>query len=381
MPFSLYVHIPYCLSKCPYCDFNAYSVQTWPEERYVDALCAELQQYVSQAPWQGQTVETLYFGGGTPSLFTPASIERFFNLVARLCPLAPNLEVTLEADPATVTLEKLVGYHGVGVNRLSYGTQSFQPALLKTLGRLHSVEDSFRAIAWARESGFTNLSLDLIFAVPGQTLAMLASDLSQALSFTPEHLSVYNLTYEENTPFFVMRQKGQLRPLDEDEEVAMYALIQEQCAAQGYQHYEISNFARPGFSSRHNTRYWKGDSYLGLGAGAHSFAREPVWGMRWSNERNPKTYMNKALANGSARSFVETLTRTQALGEFVFLHLRQLDGFAPATFAERFGISLTEAFPHVTDLLAEGLLTEEADRIKLTSQGLLIADTVFASFF
>ncbi len=210
---------------------------------------------------------------------------------------------------------------------------------------------------------------------------MLASDLSQALSFTPEHLSVYNLTYEENTPFFVMKQKGQLRPLDEDEEVAMYALIQEQCAAQGYQHYEISNFARPGFSSRHNTRYWKGDSYLGLGAGAHSFAREPVWGMRWSNERNPKTYMNKALANGSARSFVETLTRTQALGEFVFLHLRQLAGFAPAIFVERFGISLTEAFSHVTDLLAEGLLTEEADRIKLTSQGLLIADTVFASFF
>jgi oxygen-independent coproporphyrinogen-3 oxidase len=287
----------------------------------------------------------------------------------------------LEADPATVTLEKLVGYHAVGVNRLSCGTQSFQPVLLKTLGRLHSVEDSVRAIAWARESGFTNLSLDLIFAVPGQTLAMLASDLSQALSFTPEHLSVYNLTYEENTPFFVMKQKGQLQPLGEDEEVAMYALVQERCATQGYQHYEISNFARPGFSSRHNTRYWKGNSYLGLGAGAHSFAREPAWGIRWGNERSPKTYMNKALAGENARSFVETLTRTQALGEFVFLNLRQLAGFAPATFAERFGLRLTEAFPHVTNLLAEGLLTEEAGRIKLTSQGLLIADTVFASFF
>src|SRR5438093_10623547 len=176
MPFSLYIHIPYCLSKCPYCDFNAYAVQTWPEERYVDALCAELQQYVSQAPLQGQTVETLYFGGGTPSLFTPASIERFFNLVARLCPLAPNLEVTLEADPATVTLEKLVGYHSVGVNRLSYGTQSFHPALLKTLGRLQSADHSFRAIAAPRVGGAPNLSMLLLFAVPGGTPAGCATD-------------------------------------------------------------------------------------------------------------------------------------------------------------------------------------------------------------
>ncbi|MBI3301496.1 MAG: radical SAM family heme chaperone HemW [Deltaproteobacteria bacterium] len=381
MSFSLYVHIPYCLTKCPYCDFNAYGVRTWPEERYVDALCAELQYYVAQTPWQGQTIETIYFGGGTPSLFAPASIERFLNLVASLCPLASQPEVTLEADPATVTLEKLAGFHAVGVNRLSLGVQSFQPPLLKTLGRLHSAEDGFRTIAWAREGGFTNLSLDLIFAVPGQTLPMLESDLLQALSCTSEHISLYNLTYEENTPFFAMKKKGQLQPVEEDDEVAMYALIRERCTSHGYQHYEISNFARPGFASRHNASYWQGGSYLGLGAGAHSFAREPGWGVRWSNEKNPKTYMNKALAKGSTQSFVETLTRTQALGEFVFLNLRQLDGFAPATFAERFGVSLTEEFPHVTDLLAEGLLVEEAGRIKLTPQGLLIADTVFASFF
>lgn len=381
MAFSLYVHIPYCLVKCPYCDFTAYGVQTWPEERYIDALCAELRHSIPQAPWQGQTIESIYFGGGTPSLFSPASIARFLEVVTSLCPVVPDLEITLEADPATVTLEKLVGYRTIGVNRLSFGIQSFQPQLLKTLGRLHRVDDAFRALAWVRESGFTNLSLDLIFAVPGQTLELVESDLSQAFACTPEHLSVYNLTYEENTPFFAMKKKGLLRPVDEDDEVAMYTLIWERCSTQGYQHYEISNFARPGFFSRHNTHYWKGDSYLGLGAGAHSFAREPAWGMRWSNQRNPKTYMNQALASGTARSFVETLTREQALGEFVFLNLRQLDGFAPATFAERFGLSFIEAFPHVNDLLAQGLLTVEADNIKLTSQGLLVADTVFASFF
>jgi len=381
MPFPLYIHIPYCLIKCPYCDFNAYGARTWPEERYVDALCAELRHYVSQAPWQGQRVETIYFGGGTPSLFAPASVERFLKLLASLCPLAPDLEVTLEADPASVTPEKLAGFHAMGINRLSCGIQSFQPTLLKTLGRLHSAEDGVRAIIWAREGGFTNLSLDLIFAVPGQTLPMLESDASQALSCAPEHISLYNLTYEENTPFFAMKRKGQLQPVDEDDEVAMYALVREHCTARGYRHYEISNFARPGFSSHHNANYWNGGNYLGLGAGAHSFACKPGWGRRWSNEKNPKTYMKKALAAGNTQSFAETLTRAQALGEFVFLNLRQLDGFAPVTFAERFAVSLAEEFPHVTDLLAEGLLIEEAGRIKLTPQGLLIADTVFASFF
>jgi len=381
MPFFLYVHIPYCLTKCPYCDFNAYAARTWPEEGYVAALCAELRHYITQLPWQGQTIKTIYFGGGTPSLFAPASIERLLEVVASLCPLVPELEVTLEADPATIMPDKLAAYRSVGVNRLSLGIQSFQPTLLKTLGRLHTPADGLRAITWARESGFANLSLDLIFAVPGQTLTMLRDDLSHVFLYRPEHISLYNLTYEENTPFFAMKKKGQLQPLDEDDEVAMYTCIREQCVAQGYQHYEISSFARPGFTSRHNANYWQGTSYLGLGAGAHSFACEPSWGVRWSNEKSPKAYINKALRDGDSRSFVETLTRAQALGEFVFLHLRQLGGFAPATFVERFGMPLAEAFPHVTDLLAEGLLDEEAGRIKLTSRGLLIADTVFASFF
>lgn len=381
MPFSLYIHIPYCLVKCPYCDFNAYGVRKWPEGQYVEALCRELRHYAHETPWQGETIETIYFGGGTPSLFAPSSIARFLALVSDLFPVAAHPEVTLEADPASVTLESLAGFRSVGVNRLSFGVQSFQPELLKTLGRLHTAEDGPKVLAWAREVGFTNLNMDLIFGVPGQTLALLEADLIQTFVAMPDHISLYNLTYEEGTPFFVKKQKGQLQPVEEDEEVEMFALIREQCLAQGYRHYEISNFAQPGFASRHNTNYWKGGKYLGLGAGAHSFTEAPGWGQRWSNERRPKTYIKRAVEHGQARSYEETLTRSQARGEFLFLNLRQLDGVALAAFSARFGASLFSEFPHVHSLLGEGLLHKNAESIALTPQGVLVADAIFASFF
>ncbi|MBI3245167.1 MAG: radical SAM family heme chaperone HemW [Deltaproteobacteria bacterium] len=380
MSFSLYVHIPYCLVKCPYCDFNAYGVKTWPEQEYVEALCAELRFYATQAPWCGESIATIYFGGGTPSLFAPASIAHFLEVVTESFPLVPASEITLEADPASITRETLAGFRAAGVNRLSFGVQSFQPRLLKTLGRLHTAEDGPRVLAWAREAGFTNLTMDLIFGVPGQTLALLADDLQQTLVAAPEHVSLYNLTYEEGTPFFERKRQGKLHPVDEDEEVAMFSYIRETLLAQGYRHYEISNFARLGCTSRHNANYWQGGNYLGLGAGAHSYSQAPGWGLRWSNERKPNAYMRKAVAGGSALDSQEQLTYTQARGEFLFLHLRQLEGFALGTFAERFGVPLAEAFPHLGDLAAEGLVREESGRLALTPKGLLMADTIFASF-
>jgi oxygen-independent coproporphyrinogen-3 oxidase len=346
----------------------------------MEALGAELRHYTAQPPWHRQTIETIYFGGGTPSLFTPRSFERFLNLAGELAPLADDAEITLEADPATVTQEKLCDYRALGINRLSVGVQSFQPTLLKTLGRIHTPDDAHDTLAWARAAGFTNLSLDVIFAVPGQTMEMLANDLSLAHGYALEHLSTYSLTYEENTPFFMMKKKGQLQPVEEDDEVAMYTLIQERCAAADYQHYEISSFARPGFAARHNANYWNGVSYLGLGAGSHSLSTASEWGTRWSNERSPRRYMEKALKHGEAKTVVDTLSRLQAMGEFVFLNLRQLHGFAPATFVERFGVGFNEQFPHVANLLAEGLLISDGGRITLSPQGLLLADTIFASF-
>ncbi len=380
MAFSLYIHIPYCLVKCPYCDFNAYGGRSWPEERYVDALCTELRHAVEQPVWRAEQVETIYFGGGTPSLFAPASIERFLRMVARLCPLATEPEISLEADPASVSQDTLDGFGAGEVNRLSFGVQSFQPAVLKTLGRLHSRHDAHRAISWARQAGFTNLSLDLMFGIPGQTLPLLEADLAQALAYQPEHISIYNLSYEEGTPFFLWRQTGRLRPIDEELEVAMFELIQDSCLSHGYAQYEISNFARPGFASQHNRRYWTGQNYLGLGAGAHSFCREPGWGRRWSNETSPRAYMAKVISGGDARCFEEALNQDQAKAEFMFLSLRQLDGFAPEAFAARFGVSLEVAFPQVNDLIGAGVLQQEAGRVKLSRRGQLIADTVFAAF-
>lgn len=381
MSFSLYIHIPYCLVKCPYCDFNVNAGKQWPEEQYIDALCAEFRHYATQAPWRERAIETIYFGGGTPSLFAPASIERFLRCVTECCSLVADAEISLEADPASVSLEKLAGYRAIGVNRLSFGVQSFQPAVLKTLGRLHTVNDVNNSLAWVREAGFRNVSLDLIFAVPGQTLDMLADDLSQAVAYAPTHLSTYCLTYEERTPFFSMRERGKLHPVSEDDEVEMYALVQEQCKRAGYRHYEISSFARPEFTSRHNANYWQGVSYLGLGAGAHSYANEPAWGKRWSNERHPRRYMERALTGGEANDGEERLTREQALGEFMFLNLRQLEGFLPIAFAGRFGVDLHTTFPQVNTLIADGLLTEKKGKIKLSERGLFLADSVFASFF
>ena len=381
MSFSLYIHIPYCLVKCPYCDFNVYAAKQWPEEQYIDALCAEFRHYLTQPPWSEQSIETIYFGGGTPSLFAPASIARFLNDVAEHCSIAPEVEITLEADPASVSYEKLAGYRAIGVNRLSFGVQSFQAPVLKTLGRLHTVDDAQNSLSWVRDAGFCNVSLDLIFAVPGQTLDMLADDLSHVVAYAPTHLSTYCLTYEENTPFFSMKKKGKLQAVSEDEEVEMYTLLQERCTGAGYSHYEISSFAQPEFRSRHNSNYWNGVSYLGLGAGAHSYANEPEWGTRWSNERSPGRYMEKAFTCGEARSVEEVLTRSQAMGEFMFLNLRQLEGFLPSAFAERFGVDLHATFPQVDTLIADDLLTQQDGKIKLSERGLLLADSVFASFF
>ncbi len=381
MSFSLYVHIPYCLSKCPYCDFNAYAAQSWPEARYIDALCKEFTYYMNASPWQGEPLETIYFGGGTPSLFQPESLERFLTCVFDQCPLGPDLDISLEADPTAISLETLCGYRALGISRLSFGVQSFEPSILQTLGRLHTGEEALRAIERARAATFSNLNIDLIFGVPGQTPDLLERDLAQVFRCEPEHISLYGLTYEENTPFYVMRQKGVLQPVDEETEAAMYTQIQEACAAQGYEQYEISNFARTGYASQHNLRYWQGGPYLGLGAGAHSFSHTPGWGTRWSNIRSPKAYMDRALSEGRTDQFVEQLTQEQARGEFLFLNLRQLEGMSLSGFARRFGRPFFEQFPHAADLITEGLITRNSEKVKLTPQGLLVADGVFATFF
>jgi len=381
-PFSLYIHIPYCDSKCPYCDFNSHAAKRWPESAYRDAVVAEMRFHAGREEWHDRRLGTVFLGGGTPSLFSPESIGEILNTALALWPEPSGevAEITLEANPGTVDGQKLAGFAAAGVNRISFGVQSFQVRHLARLGRIHDAEQAKDAVRQARVAGFRNVNLDLIFAVPGQALPEWEADLATAIDLAPDHLSAYNLTFEEGTPFEVMRRKGELRPLAEEAEVAMFTLTRQVLSAAGYGAYEISNFARPGFECRHNVNYWRGGEYLGVGAGAHSFARWPHPGRRWSGEKNPNAYMAAVAANGHARVFEEALTEAQARGEFAFLGLRCRDGFAAADFEARFGLDVERAFPQLESFASDGLLELDDGSWRLTPRGLLLADSVFATF-
>jgi oxygen-independent coproporphyrinogen-3 oxidase len=380
-PFSLYLHIPYCDSKCPYCDFNSYAVKRWPERDYVAALVAELRTAAAQPIWRDQTIQTIFFGGGTPSLFAPESIAALLDAARSLWRFADaNIEITLEANPGTVDGAKLRRLRAAGINRISFGVQSFHPDHLAKLGRIHSAAQAIEAIAAARDGGFANLNLDLIFGVPGQTLEEWSADLDTAVALQPEHISAYGLTYEEGTAFYAQQRSGRLRPIAEEIEVAMFTRTRTVLAAAGYAAYEISNFAQPGRACAHNLNYWRAGAYLGVGAGAHSFSAVPVPGCRWGNEKSPPRYIERARREGHARVSEERLTDVQARGEFVFLGLRCSDGVAAAAFRRRFGIEFPQAFAHAEVYVREGLLELVDAHWRLTPRGLLLADSVFASF-
>jgi oxygen-independent coproporphyrinogen-3 oxidase len=378
--FSIYVHIPYCTSVCPYCDFNVYAPRERPEVAYVDALLAEMEAAASTGPWKQNRVATIYLGGGTPSLFAPASIARLIRGVRNLWLIEADVEVTLEATPESVSPASLAAFREAGVNRLSLGLQSMEARHLKTLGRLHSAADNEGAFEAARAAGFDNVNLDVIFAVPGQTVREWQSDLASVVALGPEHVSAYGLTFEPRTPFFARRAKGELQQADEDLEAAMFRIGRAELSHAGYSPYEISNFARRDRESRHNRSYWTGSSYLGLGAGAHSYVAGG-WGRRWSNERLPSRYMEAVSRSGQALASEEVLTEKQARGEYVFLGLRQACGVNAAGFARRFGVEIEECFPRLRIFCEEGLLEPNTGGYRLTDAGLLIADTLFEDFF
>ncbi len=382
---ALYVHIPYCASRCPYCDFNTVAVRTWPEREYAAALRAELRHYARETPFRGARVTTIYFGGGTPSLFAPATIGGLIEAVASELRVESGAEITLEANPGTVDGERLADFRAAGVNRLSLGVQSLRPDVLTTLGRAHSAADAVDAARAARAAGFENLSVDLIYAVPGQSLAAWLRDLAEVAELEPEHVSAYELSYEPGAPFGREREQGRLRPADEETALAMQRSARARLAAAGLPQYEISNYARPGREARHNIAYWRGHPYLGLGAGAHSYAPPELgaegWGERWVNQRPPQLYLRSALGRGSAVAERETLDRRRALGEAAWLRLRQRAGLPISAFQSRFGTSPEEAFPDLAPLVAAGLLLRRGDALVLSERGLELADTVFAALF
>lgn len=380
--FGLYVHIPYCDSKCPYCDFNSYAVPRWPEAEYTAALCRELRSRSAEPVWAGRTVASVFFGGGTPSLFAPDSIGAILDCARALWPLAPDVEVTLEANPGTVDEISLAGFRATGINRLSFGVQSFHERHLRTLGRIHSADQAENALGQARAVGFTDVNLDLIFALPDQRMDEWRADLERACRQGTTHISAYNLTYEEGTAFFRWRAERRLVPLDEDSEFEMFQFTRSFLAGCGFAAYEISNFAIPGHACRHNLNYWQGGDYLGVGAGAHSFVRGPQvrWGRRWANRKSPVAYLQAIANDGLAEASSELPDARQAAGEFVFLNLRCTDGMPLDVFRDRFDASFAALFPHVEELERDGLLVCDRDRVRLSPAGLLVADSVFAGF-
>lgn len=386
---GLYVHVPFCERVCPYCDFAVVrtpALAAEAERRFVDALLRELAARAEA--FLGLRLETLYFGGGTPSLLGPGSVARIVEAV-RACfdaPPATALEITLEVNPSTLERERLPGFRAAGVNRLSIGVQAFDDGVLKRLGRAHRANEARATLTAAREAGFENVSLDLIFAAPGQSLASFARDVEEVIRFAPRHVSAYALTIEAGTPFALAASRDQLALADEDETIGMMTLLADRLAAAGLPRYEISNFAAPGFASRHNTRYWTRRAVLALGPGAHSTEpRTPAapHGARRANTRDLATWLARIESGEPADAQpIERLAAATARGEAMMLGLRMAAGVDARAFATEFAAPPRAFFAHEIDPLAsEGLLAiSDAGDLRLTPRGILLADAIAARF-
>lgn len=378
-PRALYIHIPFCTNKCFYCDFNSYVVEGQPVDAYLDALEREMERTVAALP--PETIRKVFVGGGTPTVLTPAQMTRFLDSVARHFPVAPGAEFTMEANPGTTDPAKLEAMRAGGVNRISFGAQSFDNGLLAAIGRIHEADDVVRSIENARRAGFTNLSIDLMFGLPRQTLGQLKDSVEKALELDLPHYSLYSLKVEENTLFHRLYERGELPLPEEDVEVAMYEHLRERLGRAGYKQYEVSNFAKPGFESRHNGTYWRNEPYYGLGAGAHGYAR----GERHMNVKGVQAYIDAA-AIGLPRKETHTVTVREAMEDFMMVGLRLLDGVREADFRRQFGGAASEdVFGEVLAKLREqGLLERfgegEAAGYRLTEKGIPLGNEVFGAF-
>ncbi|MEQ1657881.1 MAG: radical SAM family heme chaperone HemW [Hylemonella sp.] len=362
-PLSLYVHLPWCLKKCPYCDFNSHEMRAadMPEQRYLDALVADLESALPLI-W-GRSVHSIFLGGGTPSLFAPESIARLLSDIRARLKLSADCEITLEANPGTFEKERFRAFRDAGVTRLSVGVQSFKDAHLQRIGRVH---DSAQAIAALEEAArsFDTWNLDLMYALPGQSLEDLRQEIDQALAFAPPHLSIYHLTIEPNTYF----AKHPPQVPEDDTAYAMLDIITERTGLAGLQRYEVSAYARTGHHCRHNLNYWQYGDYLGIGAGAHgklSFAHRIV---RQVRTREPRLYMERALA-GNAVSQEEEIKRADLPFEFMLNALRLRQGFALGEFSERTGLAITAIARQLEEAERKGWITRDLQRVQPTALG------------
>jgi len=361
-PLSLYIHFPWCVQKCPYCDFNSHEAREGIQEaRYLAALIADLEQSLPLV-W-GRPVVSIFIGGGTPSLLAPETVDALLGAVRARLTLLPDAEVTLEANPGTVEAARFAGYRAAGVNRLSVGVQSFNPRHLAALGRIHDADEARRAVEHAL-AHFDNVNLDLMYALPGQTLEEARADIHEAAAFGTPHLSAYHLTLEPNTAFFLKPP-----PLpDADLAARMQDAVEETLAARGYAHYEVSAFAQPGRECRHNLNYWLFGDYLGLGAGAHGKISSPEGVRRTMKHKHPQAYLDGA-ERGDAVQEQHAIGAADLPFEFMMNALRLTEGFPPRLFAERTGLALETIRPQLDEAVSKGLLEVTAERIAPTGRG------------
>lgn len=391
--FGLYIHIPYCLSRCHYCDFNVHIAKTPPWERFFAALKQQWRhQMTSFCNHRKKRLASIYFGGGTPSLAPAAHIDAFLQTIAADRHNLNGIEITLEANPDTVSLPALQALRQAGVNRISLGWQSTHNSLLKTLGRRHTAATSLQAYQMCREAGFANINLDLIFALPGQTLSHLETDLAALCQHRPEHISLYALTYHKGTALERARRAKTIVQASEHLELAMMQTIDHHLARTGYEHYEVSNYAMAGQHARHNSLYWKGVPYLGLGPGAHSFFRENwLVGYRWENTRHPDAYM-RAWHNSRAAfdtplpsagdphiEWLETLTPNQLTNEFLMCGLRLKEGVNPQ--AEPIKSQLEGLLPLAAKASQRKWLKTSGDTWQATPLGMSFGDSLAQLMF
>ncbi|MEY2192530.1 radical SAM family heme chaperone HemW [Neobacillus sp. BF23-41] len=372
---SAYLHIPFCEHICHYCDFNKVFLKGQPVDDYLNALDQEMKMTVNHFPTSD--LQTIFVGGGTPTSLNEQQLDRFCESINRNLPKSKQLEFTFEANPGDLTKEKLQILKDAGVNRLSLGVQTFNEELLKKIGRVHKAKDVYQTIDNAKSLGFDNISIDLIFSLPSQTIIDFKESLTEAFSLDISHYSAYSLIIEPKTVFYNLLKKGKLPTPGEDVEAAMYELLMEEMEKHGFNQYEISNFSKPGFESRHNLTYWNNESYYGFGAGAHSYLN----GMRRSNTGPLKRYMDQI--NSGILPVIEEhqTTKVEQMEEEMFLGLRKTAGVSVRHFIEKFSVDPLQLFEkEIAELTAKQWLAVGKDHIFLTKKGRLLGNEVFQAF-
>jgi len=376
MELGLYLHFPFCISKCPYCDFNSYQLKEDNQiSSYISALYQEITAYSKKLI--KSNIKTVYLGGGTPTILSGVQIYNILEYCKDKFNIDKNAEITIEANPGTLDGEKLKLLIESGISRLSLGAQSFNNLFLKKLGRIHNTQDIIDSYFFARETGFSNINIDIMFALPDQTTEDLQVTLKKAVSLKPDHLSLYNLTIKPGTEYYNKYKRGKLKLPTEDEEFDMYDWAINFLEESDFEHYEIANFARPHKRSMHNLNYWQNKPYLGIGAGAYSFIK----GYRYMNYENPARYIKEIMSGKLPVDNGEKLSLRKRMIETIILGLRTKDGVGNKKFKTRFGVNLNDIFPEqIKKLINLGLLQKDNCRTKLTKKGVFLANTVFREF-